>query len=97
VECRQQQVNDGCFSGLKEVPTHALTLTIPALMAGNSVYCIGPGKNKAKAVFNTLNGELNEQCPASILRNHPDAVLFLDKESASLLNLQEQKSINHDN
>jgi glucosamine-6-phosphate deaminase len=84
-ECRQQQVNDGCFPGLDKVPTHALTLTIPALMGGKYIFCIVPGKNKAKAVYNTLNYEINEHCPASVLRRHPQAVLFLDNESSSLL------------
>lgn len=92
-ECRQQQVNDACFSGLEQVPTHALTLTVPALMAGKSVYCMVPGKNKAKAVDRTLNGEIDEQCPASILRKHIHAILFLDKESSLSLNLDVSKSI----
>ena len=92
-ECRQQQVNDGCFGSLEQVPTHALTLTVPALMAGKYIYCMVPGKNKAKAVDRTLNGEIGVQCPASALRNHPNAMLFLDKESSSILNLDHQKAI----
>ncbi|MGZ3945262.1 MAG: glucosamine-6-phosphate deaminase [Mucilaginibacter sp.] len=92
-ECRQQQVNDGCFGSLDQVPTHALTLTVPALMAGKYVYCMVPGKNKAKAVFNTLTGGIDEQCPASILRKHTHAILFLDKESSVSLNLDVSKSI----
>lgn len=83
--CRQQQVNDGCFAGLEVVPTHAITLTIPALMSGKYVYCMVPGKNKAKAVHHTLFDEISEQCPASILRRHPQATLFLDRDSSSLL------------
>jgi glucosamine-6-phosphate deaminase len=83
--CRQQQVNDGCFAGLEVVPTHALTLTIPALMSGKYVYCMVPGKNKAKAVHHTLFDEISEQCPASVLRKHPQAILFLDCDSSSLL------------
>ena len=90
-ECRQQQVNDGCFSSLEQVPTHALTLTVPALIAGKAIYCMVPGKNKAKAVFNTLTGSIDEQCPASVLRKHPNAILFLDKESSLTLNLEHQK------
>ena len=83
--CRQQQVNDGCFANLDEVPTHALTLTIPALMAGRYIYCVVPGRNKAKAIKHTLSGRTSVECPASILIKHPNAVLFLDKDSASLL------------
>lgn len=84
--CRQQQVNDGCFAYLDEVPTHAITLTIPALMVGKYIYCMVPGKNKANAVYHTLSGSINEQCPASILRKHKQAILFLDENSSSMLN-----------
>jgi glucosamine-6-phosphate deaminase len=84
-ECRQQQVNDSCFATLDDVPTHALTLTIPALMAGKHIYCMVPGRNKANAVKHTLSGCISTKCPASILLKHPNAVLFLDKDSASLL------------
>jgi glucosamine-6-phosphate deaminase len=84
-ECRQQQVNDGCFAALQDVPTHALTLTIPALTTGRFIYCMVPGKNKVDAVNRTLNGDIDEQCPASILRKHPNAMLFLDRDSSSSL------------
>jgi glucosamine-6-phosphate deaminase len=84
-ECRQQQVNDKCFDLLDEVPTHAITLTIPALMAAKYSYCMVPGEKKAKAVFNTLNAEVNEKCPATILRKHENALLFIDKDSGRLL------------
>jgi glucosamine-6-phosphate deaminase len=84
-ECRQQQVNDGCFNVIDQVPTDALTLTIPALLAGRYIYCIVPGEKKAKAVYNTLFGDLIEKYPSTILRRHPDAVLFLDRGSSSLL------------
>lgn len=84
-ECRQQQVNDKCFDSFDEVPTHAITLTIPALTSAKYVYCMVPGEKKANAVFNTLNGEMSERCPASILRKHEHAVLFLDRDSAAFL------------
>jgi len=84
-ECRQQQVNDGCFAGLNEVPAYAITLTIPALMAAKFIYCIVPGKNKAKAIKNTLQNEIIEKYPSTILRKHANAVLFLDRGSSSLL------------
>lgn len=85
--CRQQQVNDGCFSSLHAVPERALTLTIPALMAARFLYCIVPGRSKATAVFNTLNKEIMEEYPASIIRTHPQAVLYLDKQSRGNLEL----------
>jgi len=83
--CRQQQVNDGCFPAFDDVPTHALTLTIPALLSGKSLFCTVPSVRKAQAVRDTLIGQVTEQCPASILRLHNSVRLFLDKESASLL------------
>ena len=80
--CRQQQVNDGCFLRLDLVPTHALTLTVPALMAGRFIYGIVPGPLKAQAVFNTLTEEIGTDFPASVLRRHAHAELFLDVDSA---------------
>lgn len=83
--CRQQQVNDGCFKTLADVPRNALTLTIPALMKADHLFCMVPGKTKAQAVYHTLNSEISERYPSTILRTHPSAVLFVDKDSASLL------------
>lgn len=83
--CRNQQVNDGCFKALEEVPTHALTLTVPTLVRAPYLFCIVPASTKANAVKETLCGDINEHCPASILRRQPDAVLYLDGESAALL------------
>jgi len=83
-ECRQQQVNDKCFDLLDEVPTHAITLTVPVLMAGTYIYCMVPGEKKAKAIYNTLHGGINEECPATILRKHENAMLFIDKDSGAL-------------
>ena len=80
--CRQQQVNDGCFLRLDLVPTHALTLTVPALMAGRFIYCVVPGPLKAEAVYNTLYQEIVAAYPASVLRRHAHAELFLDVDSA---------------
>lgn len=79
--CRQQQVNDGCFPTFDHVPTHALTLTIPALMSGAHLYCIVPGKTKNEAVKQTLRGPISTECPASILRTHSDCTLYVDTDS----------------
>lgn len=84
-KCRRQQVNDGCFAKLDDVPKIAMTLTIPALVAAPNVFCIVPAKTKAEAVFATVNGPVTEACPASILRRHKNAVLYLDGDSSSLL------------
>ena len=83
--CRQQQVNDGCFKSLADVPTHAITLTVPTLFNADYLFCIVPAPTKAKAVYETLNGEIDEHCPASILRKHENAKLYLDGDSSSLL------------
>lgn len=82
-ECRQQQVNDGCFIAFDDVPSKALTLTIPALMNAQYAFCMVPAKTKAKAVANTIKGDISEKVPSTILRKHPNAVLFLDTDSAS--------------
>ena len=83
--CREQQVRDGGFAAVEDVPTHAYTLTIPALMAAVRVSAVVPGPRKAEAVQAALEGPIAESCPASILRRHPDAVLFLDRDSARLV------------
>ncbi len=83
--CRQQQVNDGCFATIDEVPTHAMTLTVPTLVKAPYLFCIVPAPTKAKAVYETLNGSIDEHCPASILRLQENAVLYLDDKSSALL------------
>lgn len=83
--CRQQQVNDGCFGSIDLVPKSAITLTCPVFMEAPQLFCIVPAKTKAAAVKNTLHGEIGEACPATVLRNHAKAVLYLDADSASLL------------
>ena len=83
--CRNQQVNDGCFAKLDDVPKTAITLTVPTLFAGEYLFCIVPAKTKANAVRATLCNDINEKCPATILRRHKNAVLYLDGDSSSLL------------
>ncbi|MBC8986717.1 glucosamine-6-phosphate deaminase [Pedobacter sp. N36a] len=80
--CRQQQVNDGCFASLEEVPTQALTLTIPTLISAKVINCVVPGSAKATAVLNTLTKPISSNFPSTALRNHPEAVLFLDLDSS---------------
>ena len=83
---RVQQVHDGCFPELAAVPEQALTVTIPAILAARTIVCVVPGPTKAQAVFDSLNGPVTPLCPASILREHPAAQLFIDRASAALLN-----------
>lgn len=79
--CQQQQVNDGCFSSLDQVPQQALTLTIPTLVRGNYLFCVVPGKSKREAVYRTLNYAVSPECPASYLQRHENCKLFLDVDS----------------
>ena len=83
--CRQQQVNDGAFSSIDLVPKTALSMTIPAIMAAKNIYCMVPGPTKAKAVKETLYGPISTHCPATILRRHDAAVLFIDRDAAGLI------------
>ncbi len=84
-KCRQQQVNDACFEFIEQVPTHALTLTIPAMLSGANLICTVPSVKKANAVKNAILGPVSEKCPASILRLHQSVRIILDKDSSSLL------------
>jgi len=79
--CRLQQVDDQGFSSLDQVPTHAITLTIPRLLRANKLFCCVPGAHKAEAVKQCLTGPVSTEWPASILRSHPDCTLYLDKDS----------------
>ena len=80
--CRMQQVHDGCFPNLDAVPTHAITLTVPALMSAKHLICTVPAPTKAAAVKTMVDGEYGAACPATALRRHASAFLFLDSDSA---------------
>jgi glucosamine-6-phosphate deaminase len=83
--CREQQVHDGAFAKLADVPARALTLTVPAIMRVPEVVAVVPGPRKKHAVKEAVEGRIGTSCPASILRTHAAAHLFLDAESAALL------------
>ena len=83
--CRKQQVNDGCFSTLEEVPTHALTLTIPTMLNCKYMFGMVPTQRKAWAIYHTLNDPVSQDIPASCLRNHENATLYIDVDSAGML------------
>jgi glucosamine-6-phosphate deaminase len=80
--CRQQQVNDGCFASFADVPTHAITLTVPQLMSARYLSIVVPSERKAIAVHNALLGPVTTRVPASILRRHDHAMLFIDETAA---------------
>ena len=80
--CRMQQVNDGCFEKLEDVPKTAVTLTMSAILNIKNAVTVVPGTTKANAIDMMINGEISTDCPASILRKQKNAILYLDKDSA---------------
>ena len=79
--CRQQQVDDQCFAHIDAVPTHAVTLTIPRLLAADRLFCVAPGAAKRDAVRRTIHAPISAECPATALRTHPRCTLYVDQES----------------
>jgi len=84
-ECRQQQVNEGWFSGFDHVPARAITLTIPAILRIPELILSVPGRRKATVVARALYEKVSTACPATILQEHPNTRLYLDSESASAI------------
>jgi len=82
---RRQQVDEGCFERVDDVPDRAITVTIPALLRTRTLLAVVPEARKASPVRDALLGAVTPSCPASALRRHPDATLFLEPASASLL------------
>ena len=83
--CREQQVADGCFPTFADVPRHAFTLTVPVFRRAGRLSIHVPGPRKAAAVKSTIEDAISTACPASILRLHPAATLYVDHAAASLL------------
>ncbi len=81
--CRQQQVNDKCFSDLDEVPLTAVTLTIPTLMRGDALFCVVVGPHKKEAVRHALRSPVSTTWPATVLRQHGNCQYFFDDEAYS--------------
>lgn len=86
-ESRQQQVHEGHFRTLLDVPTQAISLTIPALLAASSLQIVVPEKRKAEAVRRLFTDPIETSLPATVLRTQSQAKLFLDSEAASSLSL----------
>jgi glucosamine-6-phosphate deaminase len=83
--CRRQQVGEGWFGSLEEVPLKAISMSISQILKSRQVLCVVPDKRKAQAVRDTLEAEISPRHPASALRLHAAATIFLDTDSASLL------------
>src|SRR5581483_3061176 len=83
--CRRQQVGEGWFADLSEVPTQAISMSIRQILKAEKIICIAPDKRKAKAIQSCFTGDISPLAPASILRTHPDVTVYLDTDSSSLL------------
>jgi len=83
--CRRQQLNEGWFGSLEEVPQQAISMSIKQIMASKHIICSVPDERKAKAVKDSIENEVSPWYPASILQQHPQCQVYLDKDAASLL------------
>jgi glucosamine-6-phosphate deaminase len=83
--CRTQQVNEGWFNSIPEVPARAISMSVKQILKSREIIAVVPGAQKARAVKACLEGEISPLAPASILRTHPNTTIYLDTESASLL------------
>jgi glucosamine-6-phosphate deaminase len=83
--CRKQQLGEGWFPTLADVPRQAISMTIKQIMKAEQILCIAPDARKANAIKACFNGEVSPAAPASILQHHPNTTLYLDRESAALL------------
>jgi len=83
--CRRQQLGEGWFKSLKEVPTRAVSMSVRQIMRSKTIICSVPDKRKARAVQACLEGPVTPQAPGSILQRHKQATIYLDRQSASLL------------
>jgi glucosamine-6-phosphate deaminase len=84
--CRRQQLGEGWFPTLADVPKRALSMSVRQILKARKILCIVPDARKAKAVKACFDGEITPLAPASILRTHPDTTVYLDQYSAALLN-----------
>jgi glucosamine-6-phosphate deaminase len=92
--CRQQQAAEGWFGSLEEVPQRAMTITIPALFRVPKLIASVPGRRKAAILRRTLENAISTACPATLLRTHPDATVYLDRESsAEILDLLQSTAV----
>lgn len=83
--CRAQQVNEGWFNSIPEVPARAISMSVKQILKSHEIIAVVPGAQKARAVKACLEGEISPMAPASILRTHSSATTYLDTESAALL------------
>jgi glucosamine-6-phosphate deaminase len=92
--CRQQQVGEAWFADISQVPTHAISMSVRQILKAAEILAVVPDARKAQAVKACFGGEISPLAPASILRTHPNATVYLDKHSASLLSPSLQNELN---
>jgi glucosamine-6-phosphate deaminase len=83
--CRQQQVGEGWFQNLSDVPKRAISMSVRQILKAREIICVVPDARKARAVQTCFDGEISPLAPASILRTHPNTTIYLDQKSAGLL------------
>lgn len=83
--CRRQQVGEGWFAALADVPTQAVSMSIKQILRSREIICVAPDARKARAVRDSLEAEVSPMTPASVLQTHPRTTVYLDKESSALL------------
>ena len=89
--CRRQQLNEGWFESLEDVPTQAISMSIKQILKAKHIICSVPEKRKAQAIKDCLENEVTNLHPSSILQTHPSCSIFLDEASASLLSIEIEK------
>ena len=94
-KCKAQQVNEGWFETLDQVPTHAISMSCAQILQAHSLIVTVPGERKALAMLNTIEGEVTNEVPASILQNHRNCTFFCDKDATSMLTNNSDNIINH--
>ena len=94
--CRQQQVGEAWFADISQVPTRAISMSARQILKAHEILAVVPGPQKAQAVKSCVEGPIGPMLPASILRTHPDVTIYLDRQSASLLNPALQKALQNE-
>jgi glucosamine-6-phosphate deaminase len=91
--CRQQQVGEAWFANISQVPEQAISMSAKQILKAKEILAVVPDKRKAQAIKACFEGEISPMAPASILRRHPNATVYLDTNSASLLSPKIQAAL----
>ena len=91
--CRRQQVGEGWFATIEEVPKQAISMSVRQVLKSKEILAVVPGPKKAQAIKACFDGPVSPMAPSSILRTHPTATVYLDRESAALLSAETQAAL----